>query len=65
MKKIKKGDVLNIKSNLTGENYFFTGIFDRMSYNGLPCVFLATDLNNKNTYARFTQQTLNKNGYAV
>ena len=65
MKQIKKGDVLNIKSTLTGESYIFTGIIDRMSYGGLPCVFLATDLSNKNTYARFTQQTLYKNGYVI
>jgi hypothetical protein len=65
MIKIKKGDLLKIRSCEDSQYYYYTGIIDRMNYNGIPCVFLATDLQNRNTYARFSQQKLAKYGYCL
>ena len=59
---MKKGELLNIK-NADGEHLYYTGIVDKFTYNGQKCVFLATDLNDANTYARYTQQTLAFHGY--
>lgn len=64
MEKIKKGDMLRIKS-CEGLPYFYTGVIDIITFNNIPCVFLATDLKNKNTFARFTQQNLAKHGYYI
>ena len=36
------------------------GFDTQLKYNNLPCVFYATDINNKNTYLRFTLQEVNK-----
>ena len=64
MIKLKKGDIVIIKGNET-EIYFYTGLFDKMKFDNIPCVFLATDLKNKNTFSRFSQQKLKENGYII
>lgn len=64
MKTIKKGDLLTIRGNET-KLLYFTGIFDNFTYCGLPCVFLAEDIENKNTYERYSQQKLSENGYKI
>ena len=65
MIKIKKGDLLKIRDCEGLRRYYYTGILDNMTYNGVPCVFLATDLQNKNTYARFSQKKLAEYGYCL
>ena len=65
MIKIKKGDLLKIRDCEGLQRYYYNGILDRMTYNGVPCVFLATDLKNQNTYARFSQQKLADYGYCL
>ena len=65
MIKIKKGDLLKIRDCEGLQRYYYTGILDNMTYKGVPCVFLATDLQNKNTYARFSQQKLAEYGYLL
>lgn len=64
MKKLKKGDLTNIKG-LNNQQLYFTGEFSNMSYGGLPLVFLARDLSNKLTYSPYSQQFLLENGYAI
>ena len=66
MQKIKKGDLLeNIKSLENGNSYYFVGFDSIMNFDGVPCVILATDIKNKNTYARYTQQILAAYGYYI
>ena len=65
MIKIKKGDLLKIRNCEGLQHYYYTGILDKMNYNSVPCVFLATDLENKNTFARFSQQKLAEYGYCL
>lgn len=65
MKKLRKGDATAIKSPVTGEYLKYTGVMDSMKYDGIPCVFLARDINNRLTYTRFSQQFLAKNGYCI
>lgn len=66
MNELKKGDFCGIYTRETGEPLFYTGIFDRMTdEDGRPCVFLATDPSNKNTFYRWTQSDLLKRGYYI
>lgn len=65
MNKLKKGDKTNINCKLNNKPYYYTGVKDFMTFDGLPCVFLATDIKNKNTFARFSQQYLNEHGYYI
>lgn len=66
MNELKKGDFCGIYTRETGEPLFYTGIFDRMTdEDGRPCVFLATDPDNKNTFYRWTQSDLLKRGYYI
>lgn len=60
MEKIKMGDALNIN----GKKLYLAAM-DRMTDNGEPCVFLAENLENKNTYGRYTQNFLRKHGYVL
>lgn len=65
MVKIKKGDKLTIKSKENNLYFYYTGLTSPSYFGGLPCVVLATDLNNKNTYANYSQATLNIWGYTI
>lgn len=65
MIKLKKGDKTTINCKLNNKPYYYTGILDCMTFDGVPCVFLATDINNKLTYGRFTQQFLVEHGYII
>lgn len=65
MQKIKKGDLLKIRSCEGLELFYYTGIIDGLTFDGIPCVFLAKDLENENTYSRFSQQKLNEYGYYI
>lgn len=66
MNELKKGDFCGIYTRETGEPLFYTGFFDRMTdEDGRPCVFLATDTSNKNTFYRWTQSDLLKRGYYI
>ena len=66
MNELKKGDFSGIYTRETGKPLFYTGIFDRMTdEDGRPCVFLATDPSNKNTFYRWTQSDLLKRGYYI
>lgn len=58
---IKKGDALTIDNT----TYYYVGLDKEMKYNNLPCVFLATDPENKNTYARYSIEYLNNRGFNV
>lgn len=64
MKKIKIGDKVTVegegKKTLT-----FVAMENIHTHSGVPCVFLASDVHNTNTYERFSQQFLNKHGYCV
>ena len=65
MQKLKKGDKTHIKSIENGKPLYFTGVIDEITFNNAPCVFLATNLNNKNTYSRYSQTLLNAYGYYI
>lgn len=66
MQELKKGDFTGIYSQIDGKPLFYTGVFDRMKdEDGRPCVFLATDTENKNTFYRWTQSDLLKRGYYI
>lgn len=66
MKELKKGDFTGIYTRDDNKPLFYTGIFDSMKdEDGRPCVFLATDPSNKNTFYRWTQSDLLKRGYYI
>jgi hypothetical protein len=65
MIKIKKGDLLKIRCCEGLQFYYYTGIIDSMFYKNMPCVFLATELDNPKTFARFSQQKLAEFGYCL
>ena len=66
MKELKKGDFTGIYTRDDNKPLFYTGIFDTMKdEDGRPCVFLATDTSNKNTFYRWTQSDLLKRGYYI
>lgn len=66
MKELKKGDFTGFCTKEDNKPLFYTGIFDRMKdADGRPCVFLATDPENKNTFHRWTQSDLLKRGYYI
>lgn len=65
MKEIKRGDFTGIYSQIDGKPLFYTGQYDYMECSGLPCVWLATDINNNLTFSRWSQQELNKRGWTV
>lgn len=65
MKELKKGDFTGIYSSIDGKPLYFTGVYSCMEYDGMPCVFLATDLNNNLTFCRWSQQDLNKRGFTI
>ena len=64
MKKIKKGDLLILQGNESKELYY-TGVLDSYTWNERPCIFLAEDLKNKNTYSRFSQDFIEACGYCI
>lgn len=53
---MKKGDFTGIYSKENGNPYFFVGYDNAMKYGGKKMLIFATDLRNKNTYARFRPQ---------
>ena len=69
MKKIKIGDKVTVEGKGILGHFKKTLIFAAMdnihTHNGVPCVFLASDVHNTNTYERFSQQFLNKHGYCI
>lgn len=65
MKELKKGDFTGIYSSIDGKPLYFTGVYSCMEYDGMPCVFLATDLHNNLTFCRWSQQDLNKRGFTI
>lgn len=65
MKQIKIGDVVVLNGNEGCEVKYLAAMDNVHTYAGLPCVFLATDINNKNTYSRYSQQYLNNCGYCL
>ena len=66
MKELKKGDFTGIYTRDDNKPLFYTGIFDTMKdEDSRPCVFLATDPDNKNTFYRWTQSDLLKRGYYI
>lgn len=65
MQELKKGDFTGIYSSIDGKPLYFTGVYSCMEYDGMPCVFLATDLNNNLTFCRWSQQDLNKRGFTI
>lgn len=65
MIKLKKGDKTAIKSTIDGSFLYYTGVKSRMTYDGLPLVFLARDINNKFTFSQFSQQFLADHGYII
>ena len=46
---MRKGQIITIN----GKNKIYVGI-DRMKYQGVNMVILADDINNRNTYGRYT-----------
>lgn len=56
---LNRGDAVTI-DNI---NYYYAGIDPVMKYGPLPCVLLARDLNNPNTYNRFSNDYLMQRGY--
>lgn len=58
---IKIGDLICIN----GIMKCFASLDPCMNFEGTPCVFLADDLKNKNTYGRYTQQFLAEHGYKI
>ena len=65
MKEIKRGDFTGIYSQIDGKPLFYTGQYDYMECDGLPCVWLATDIHNNLTFSRWSQQELNKRGWTI
>ena len=66
MQELKKGDFTGIYTRDDNKPLFYTGIFDTMKdEDNRPCVFLATDPDNKNTFYRWTQSDLLKRGYYI
>lgn len=59
------GDITPFKDHETNKPLYYAGLDLQMKYKNLPCIFLATDPNNKNTYARYTIEWLNNRGYNV
>lgn len=53
---MKKGDFTGIYSKENGKPYFFVGYDNVMKYGSKKMLVFATDLKNKNTYARFRPQ---------
>ena len=64
-RELRPGDRTGIYSKESGKEYIFTGNYDTMTYNGRACVFLATDPENKNTFARWSQQDLEQRGFII
>lgn len=64
-RELRPGDRTGIYSKESGKEYIYTGIYDTMTYNGRACVFLATDPENKNTFARWSQQDLEQRGFII
>lgn len=62
---LKVGDITNLKHPETGAPLYYVALDYMMKYKNLPCVFLATDPNNKNTYSRYSIEYLNNHGYNV
>lgn len=65
MNVLKIGDITTLTSPETGAPLYYVAIDPVMKYKNLPCVFLATDPENKNTYSRYTIEYLNERGYNV
>lgn len=65
MKKITIGDKVILNGNEGKEVRYLAAMDKAHTYNGIPCVFLATDIQNKNTYGRYSQQFLNQCGYCL
>ena len=65
MKILKKGDITTLISTETGNPLYYAGIDSTMKYKNLPCVILATDPENKNTYGRYSIEYLNERGYNI
>ena len=63
LKVLQPGDKTNIKSPENGKKLFFAGYDHFFTAGGVPCIFLAYNLENKNTFARYTEKALNKYGY--
>lgn len=61
MKNIKIGD----KVRILEKDLIFAAFDGFFVTDAGKCVFLASDLKNKNTYGRFSQEFLEKNGYKV
>lgn len=53
---MKKGDFTGVYSKENGKPYFFVGYDNSMKYGNKKMLIFATDLKNKNTYARFKPQ---------
>lgn len=65
MKVLKIGDITTLTSPENGAPLYYVAIDPVMKYKNLPCVFLATDPANKNTYSRYTIEYLNEHGYNI
>ena len=69
MKKIKIGDKVTVEGKGILGHFKKTLIFAAMdnihTHNGVPCVFLASDVHNTNTYGRFSLQFLNRHAYCI
>ena len=64
VKKLDRGMVTNIYNGF-GEKLYFIGLDAFMVSGGVPCVILASDPKNGNTFGRYTQEFLAIRGYAV
>lgn len=54
------GDFVGLYDTETGAKLFFFGLDPVHSFNGSPCILLASDLENHNTITRYKPETVKK-----
>ena len=59
------GDLTPFTDIIDNKPLYYAGLDPVMKYKNLPCVFLATDLENPNTYYRYNIEWLNNRGFNI
>ena len=57
---LKYGDFTGLYSKENGKKLYYIGLDAVHSFNGIPCILVATDLENINTVCRYRPETVKK-----